>query len=90
MTFRHHRHRDATLSLVDAETAPAPAASPTTEERPQRVGYGPAARHLGMKLGTLRSRVSRGEVPHFRVGKRLVIFDLDDLDRWLDSKRRGA
>jgi len=51
-----------------------------------RFGYLQAAAHLGVKVGTLRSMVSRRQVPHIRLTARLVVFDLDVLDAWLRER----
>jgi excisionase family DNA binding protein len=56
----------------------------------RRVGYKEAATHIGIKETTLRARVSRRQVPHYRLGGRLVVFDLDELDAWLESLRVGG
>lgn len=53
----------------------------------KRLDYCAAAAHLGIKLSTLRSLVSRGQIPHIRLTARLVVFDLDALERHLDAKR---
>lgn len=52
-----------------------------------KVGYRQAADHLGVKVGTLRAWVSRRQVPHYRLGGRLVVFDLAELDEWLRAKK---
>lgn len=49
----------------------------------RRVTYPEAADYLGVRVGTLRSWVSRREVPHVRLGARLVVFDLEHLDAHL-------
>jgi excisionase family DNA binding protein len=55
-----------------------------------RLGYASAAAYLGVTVGTLRSMVHRGTVPHLRYGPRQVRFDRRDLDRWLDERRVAA
>lgn len=52
------------------------------------VRYQRAAARLGTTPGTLRAMVSRGTVPHIRIGKRMVRFRLADLDAWIESNRR--
>jgi hypothetical protein len=59
---------------------------------PRRVGYVEAAAFLGVKAGTLRALVSRGQVPHVRISARLVVFEIGgdgehSLDRWLEKRR---
>lgn len=60
--------------------------APNNETPSRRVRYAEAARHIGTPEGTLRSMVSRGQVPHIRLSKRLVVFDLAALDRWLADR----
>jgi len=51
-----------------------------------RLSYAEAAKHLGLKIGTLRALVCREGVPHIRLGPRLVVFDRDALDTWLTER----
>ncbi len=51
-----------------------------------RVGYTEAAKHIGVPAGTLRSMVSRRQVPHIRISARVVVFDLEQLDAWLADR----
>ena len=37
----------------------------------------------GLNRSTLRSLVARKEIPHIRVTPNLVVFDPDELDRWI-------
>ncbi|MDP2342263.1 MAG: helix-turn-helix domain-containing protein [Deltaproteobacteria bacterium] len=52
-----------------------------------KLTYEQAAEYLGVALPTLYSLVCRKAVPHVRLSARMVRFDVDDLDRWLDSRR---
>ena len=54
------------------------------------IDYARAAVVLGVKVGTLRSMVSRGQVPHIRLSPRLVVFDIADLQAHLDAHRVAA
>lgn len=59
------------------------------------MNYEEAAVFLGLKVNTLYSMVSRKELPHVRLSRRLVRFDRADLDRWVANRRvspveRGA
>ncbi len=45
-----------------------------------------AASYTGLTARFIRRRVELGEIPYVKVG-RLVRFDLDDLDGWLDGQR---
>lgn len=52
-----------------------------------RLGYKEAALYLGVPHGTLRSMVSRRQVPHHRLSARVVVFSAADLDAWLAERR---
>ena len=51
------------------------------------IRYDEAARLLGIKTTTLQSIVSRKEIPHLRLGRRLVVFDRVELQAWLEARR---
>lgn len=57
---------------------------------PPRVGYKQAASYIGIPVGTLRALVSRKAIPHIRIGPRSVVFDVRDLNSWMDSCRCGT
>ena len=48
-----------------------------------RISYRAAAQLLGVPIGTLRSMVHRRQVPHIRMSKQLVRFDVDELEQWV-------
>ena len=45
--------------------------------------YNEASEYLNLKVGTLYCLVSRKQIPHLRLGGRLVRFRRADLDAWL-------
>ncbi len=45
-----------------------------------------ASRYLSLSYWTMRDMVSRGEIPHVRAGRRVLI-DVRDLDRWIDQNK---
>ncbi|MBI2377530.1 MAG: helix-turn-helix domain-containing protein [Deltaproteobacteria bacterium] len=45
---------------------------------------------LGVPPATIYSWVRRKQIPHVRLGKSLVLFDRDEIDRWLESRRVRA
>ncbi len=45
-----------------------------------------AAHYLSLSYWTIRDMVSRGEIPHVRAGRRVLI-DVRDLDRWIDRNK---
>lgn len=51
----------------------------------KRIDYTAAAEILGVGVGTLRSMVHRKQVPHIRMGPKLVRFDRDELEQWLHA-----
>lgn len=48
--------------------------------------YVKAAEFLGVKVATLYSMVSRGQVPHARIGRRLVRFPRAELVKWVAAR----
>ena len=56
---------------------------------PRRIDARAAAPYLGVSVVSLRKLVRRREIPHIRIGRR-VIFDVADLDRYLAGRRVDA
>lgn len=52
----------------------------------KRINYAAAAEYLGVKVQTLRTMVHRRQVPHVRLGGRLVVFDTATLDAWIEER----
>ena len=55
--------------------------------RPNR--YVPAevlAPYIDSTVGSVRVMTSKRQIPHIKRGRR-VLYDLDEIDRWLDSQR---
>lgn len=52
----------------------------------RRVRYKEAAKYTGIPEGTLRSMVSTKAIPHIRIGPRMVLLDLDQLDAFLAER----
>ena len=52
------------------------------------IGYADAARLLGLSEITLRKYVSRGIVPHYKIGAR-VQFKPGEIESWIEARRRG-
>jgi excisionase family DNA binding protein len=55
----------------------------------QLMTYDETAAYLRMPKGTLYALVSRGGVPHHRIGKRIVRFERSQLDAWIASTQRS-
>lgn len=56
------------------------------------IDYDEAAEYLSMPLGTLRNKVSAGEIPHYKRG-RIVRFRRSELDAYMrgeDPKTTGG
>lgn len=80
------------LALAPAEqlhSAP-DAAVPAAAAPADLLGYPEAARRLGIPVGTLRSLVSRKQIPHVRLTARIVRLDPADLDAWIAARRVPA
>lgn len=58
-------------------------ASATNNPTFEFVGYPGAVRITGLAKPTLYSKVSRREIPHYRLGRRLVRFRVDELIEWM-------
>ena len=53
------------------------------------LSYTEVANNYALPLGTLYAFVARGEIPHVRLGKRLVRFEVAALEAWIAARRRG-
>jgi excisionase family DNA binding protein len=51
-----------------------------------KIDYRSAAEALGLSEATLRRMVSRRQIPHYKILKR-VYFDLDELRAWVDQRK---
>lgn len=50
-----------------------------------------AAEYLGLSTSTLAKMRLRGDGPvYMKAGRRVVLYDADDLDAWLESRRRRS
>lgn len=50
-------------------------------------GYEVAERVTGLERSTLYSKVHHKEIPHYRIGKRLVVFSAEELRVWMEQRR---
>jgi excisionase family DNA binding protein len=57
------------------------------EEKLDKVRYREAGRITGLPVSTLYSMVSRRQVPHIRLGPRLVVFSRTELEAWMSTGR---
>lgn len=51
------------------------------------LNYKQAAEVLSIPLGSLYALVSRGDIPHYRYGKRWVRFSEEELLEWVNTKK---
>ncbi len=58
-------------------------------EHDEKVQYPGAAALTGLKVSTLQSMVCRKQIPHYRLGKRLVVFSRAELLAWMTARRVG-
>jgi excisionase family DNA binding protein len=63
--------------------------STITAGEPLALGAVEAARMLGIGTRTLWTLTKSGEIPHARVGRR-VLYPLHDLRQWLAARTRGS
>jgi excisionase family DNA binding protein len=59
-------------------------------EQDQKMQYPGAAEVTGLKIPTLQSMVCRKQIPHYRLGKRLVIFSRRELVQWMADRSVAA
>ena len=56
------------------------------------VGVEDVAKHLGIKIDTVYKWASSGYLPHVSLGRgskrKILRFDLDEVQRWIKSQRR--
>lgn len=55
----------------------------------EHLTYQQTAAYLGLSVGTLYSMVARHQIPHVRLGRRLVRFPKRELDAWLAARFVG-
>lgn len=60
---------------------------PSTEVALKFINYAEAAALLGVPVGTLYAKVHHREIPHHRIGPRIVRFRLDELLAWLELRK---
>lgn len=65
--------------------------SPTTDApaRPLALSAHAAAEMLGISARTLWTLTNAGEIPHARIGRR-VVYPLADLESWLAARTKGG
>lgn len=56
----------------------------------EMLNYCDAARMIGVPIGTLYGWVGRRQIPHVRLGPRLVRFRRAEIDEWIEKRRVPA
>lgn len=56
----------------------------------EKGGYEFAQLVTGLKITTLYSKVSRREIPFYRLGRRLVVFSKTELEQWMAARHVEA
>lgn len=56
----------------------------------ERIKTGAAAKYLGVARRHLQSITQKGEIPYYRLGLRLVVYNRFDLDQYLKMRRISA
>ena len=80
------RSSGAQLAMVAAYARGGPPISAyNIADLPQRGGYDLACKVMGLPRGTVSALVSQGRIPFYRLGRKIVVFDRDELDAWLKS-----
>ena len=57
------------------------------DEHDEKVRYAGAEAITGLKISTLQSKVCRKEIPHYRLGRRLVVFSKRELLEWMNQHK---
>jgi excisionase family DNA binding protein len=52
--------------------------------------YQALARATGIRVATLYAMVCRGEVPHFRLGPRIIRFAAREIAEWMAARHQPA
>lgn len=55
----------------------------------EHLSYAEMSRWLNLPLATLYTLVHRNEIPHLRLGRRLVRFERRAIEQWLTKRRRS-
>jgi excisionase family DNA binding protein len=72
---------------MDAIHESPPGAEPLgSSDQPALLTYAELHRLTGLPLGTLYALVAKREIPHTRLGRRLVRFPRAEIRRWLEER----
>ncbi len=62
----------------------------SNDQQDEKLRYDGAASLTGLKIPTIQSMVCRKQIPHYRLGKRLVVFSKSELTAWMNARRVAA
>jgi len=60
------------------------------EFRPRAMKAGQAAEYMGISRRYLHDLSQEGRVPYIKVGTRCIVYDIADLDKFLDACKIGV
>lgn len=60
--------------------------NPRTQPR-AKVDAATAGEHMGLTARQVLDLARQGRLPHIRYSPRIVRFDLEDIERWIDSQK---
>ncbi len=60
------------------------------EIKPRSVKNATAARYVGLTPRAMLDLAHQGKLPFIKAGARSILFDIADLDRFLDERKVGA
>ena len=54
------------------------------------INYEKVSKLIGVNVNTIYSMVHKGQIPFYRLSKRLVMFNVDEIEAWMASKKVEA
>ena len=60
------------------------------EFKPRSLKAGLASEYIGMSVRGLADLAEAGQIPYIKAGTRTHLYDIEDLDRFLDSHKIGG
>ncbi len=59
----------------------------SNDQHDEKLRYAGASELTGVGVPTLQSMVCRKQIPHYRLGRRLVVFSRVELIAWMNERR---
>jgi excisionase family DNA binding protein len=82
----HENDKGSSRSAAVVEAGGSEVDSVGAAIEPEMMTYVELARRTGIKIPTLYAMVSRGEIPHYRLGRRIVRFSVSEIRAWLNTR----